>query len=109
MFQLHEQEVPVHGRGLKLVLIRQHQVGVELQAALAKPAEDPGHFFTGEEFHHPYLLAATSSLVNWKVSRMWRWLSGSKPRTARKTSSCRMVRSKSTIWACSWAFWRQRG
>src|SRR5262249_9213969 len=48
-FELHEQELAVHGDALELVAVRQSQVGVELQAALTETAEDADDLVAREE------------------------------------------------------------
>ncbi|MCY3755576.1 MAG: hypothetical protein OXG99_15990 [Alphaproteobacteria bacterium] len=46
--ELHEHELSVHRLAWKVVAVRQHQIGFELQAALPETAKDPGNLLSRE-------------------------------------------------------------
>ncbi len=51
IFQLDQEKLAVHGQVLEIVTVRQHQIGVELQAALLETAKDAYYFVLGEKLH----------------------------------------------------------
>src|SRR5262249_54476797 len=83
VLQLHDEELAVHRGALEFVLVRQHEVCVELQTALAETTEDADRLFLGEECHS-YLLADASTF---RMNSSSTDPSGTSPRTALKTSS----------------------
>jgi len=82
--QLHDQELAMHRRVLESIGVREDDVRMKFEAALAEAAEDPGHLVLGEEFH-AYLRSAISCLRG-RASKMARSELGSCSRIAWTTS-----------------------
>src|SRR5215472_9455741 len=98
VFQRHQDELAVHGRGLEIVLVRQDQVGVELEPAFGEPEKGAYHLRIIEESHW-YLPAAGSDGDSRCASKTCRRSARICSRTASSSALCRITKSRSTTCA----------
>jgi hypothetical protein len=49
VLELDQQKLPMHRRALKVISIRENDIGVELEPSLAKAAKDAHDFVFGEQ------------------------------------------------------------
>src|SRR5690606_20444367 len=58
--ELHEHKMPVHWNALKVIPVRQRQVGVEFHSSFPKTAKDANHLLSGEKLHAVLCLFVSS-------------------------------------------------